>query len=98
MTNGKCTSCVGSLVLVNGECVKKQNDANVQSQSQTTPTQGGVIVINNNNQVTSSSSTQSISTSTKPNTSSSTPLDPNCLKWETNKCIKCSDRFYMNQS
>lgn len=79
MTNGKCTSCAGSLVMVNGECVKKQVETVTQSQIKTNPVQGGgAVVINNNNQPSSTSTTL------KPNTpSSSVPTiqDPNCLKW-----------------
>lgn len=53
MTNGKCTSCAGSLVMVNGECVKKQADTVTLSQIKMNPVQGGAIVINNNNQPSS---------------------------------------------
>lgn len=76
MTNGKCTSCAGSLVMVNGECGKKQVETVIQGQIKTNPIQGGgAVVITNNNQPSST---------TKPNTpSSSAPTiqDPNCLKW-----------------
>ena len=82
MTNGKCTSCAGSLVMVNGECVKKQQvDTVTQNPTKTTPLQGGgAVVINNNNQPSSTAST----TTSKPNTqtiSITTVQDPNCLKW-----------------
>jgi hypothetical protein len=86
MTNGKCTSCAGSLVLVNGDCVKKQVDPIIQSQSQaqtqttsqSTPTQGGGAVVISNTQV--NTSTQP--TSTKPNIlTPTTTTDQNCLKW-----------------
>lgn len=79
MTNGKCTSCTGSLIMVNGECLKKQVDTVTQTSTKTTPVQGGgAVVINNNNQPSSTTTTS------KPNTqTSSVPIiqDPNCLKW-----------------
>ena len=79
MTNGKCTSCANSLVMVNGECVKKQVDTVTQTPTKTTPVQGGgAVVINNNNHPSSTTTTS------KPNTPTSsvpTVQDPNCLKF-----------------
>lgn len=109
MTNGKCTSCTGSLILNNGDCIVKQVITNVQTQSQNPPiTSGGGAIVINNNQGSSSTSIpiptptpNPTQTTTKPNTSTTTSSniqDQNCLKWESNKCTKCSDRFYMSQT
>jgi hypothetical protein len=104
MTNGKCTSCKDELMLADGDCLVRPQ---IPLQPQPNLPGGAIAIITPNTQpATSNTNSGSASGTTTtinvfqppqpPTTGSTSSKDPNCLKTESNKCIQCSNRFFLS--
>jgi len=100
MTSGKCTSCVEGCSLHDGDCVKI---VQTQTQQQSSTQQAGGAVVITTQQGSTSTTSQPIttfsttsSTQTTSGQNGSTSKDVNCIKFDSNKCVECSNRYFMS--